>query len=39
MEEEKNVVFAVWNARGLNDPAIRAAVRIAVEDARESVVC
>jgi hypothetical protein len=39
MEEEKNVVFSMWNTRGLNDPARRAAVKIAVEEARASVVC
>jgi hypothetical protein len=30
MEEQTNTNIVVWNTRGLNDPARRTAVRIAV---------
>jgi hypothetical protein len=39
MEEQTNTNIVVWNTRGLNDPARRTAVRIAVCDAHASVVC
>jgi hypothetical protein len=39
MEEQTNTNIVVWNTRGLNNPTRRAAVRIAVCDARASVVC
>ncbi|XP_071677148.1 uncharacterized protein [Lolium perenne] len=35
----QNIYVAVWNARGLNNPARRSAVRIEVDDAQASVVC
>jgi hypothetical protein len=39
MEDEPNIKVVVWNTRGLNNPARRTAVRVAVGDARASVVC
>jgi hypothetical protein len=39
MDDEPNLRVVVWNTRGLNDPARRSAVRIAVADAVASVVC
>jgi hypothetical protein len=35
----QNLRLAIWNARGLNNPARRTAVRVAVADAMASVVC
>jgi hypothetical protein len=35
----QNICVAVWNARVLNNPARRSAVRIEVDDAQASVVC
>jgi exonuclease III len=39
MEGEQCTIIAVWNARGLNNPARRAAVKVAVANARASLVC
>jgi hypothetical protein len=39
MEEEPSLKVVVWNTRGLNNPARRTAVRIAMGDASASVVC
>lgn len=37
--EAQGFSIAMWNARGLNNPARRMAVRIAVDEAKASVVC
>jgi hypothetical protein len=39
MGDEPNLRIVVWNTRGLNNPARRTAVRVAVGDADASVVC
>jgi hypothetical protein len=39
MGDEPSFKVVVWNTRGLNDPARRTAVRVAVGDAGASVVC
>jgi hypothetical protein len=39
MDDEPNFRVVVWNTRGLNDPARRSAVRIAVANTVASVVC
>jgi exonuclease III len=39
MDSEPNLNIVVWNVRGLNDPARRTAVRVAVGEAAASVVC
>jgi hypothetical protein len=39
MDDKPNFRVLVWNKRGLNDPARRSAVRIAIADAMASVVC
>jgi exonuclease III len=39
MEGEQSSNIVVWNARGLNNPARRAVVKVAVVEARASVVC
>jgi hypothetical protein len=39
MGEEPCFKIIVWNTRGLNNPARRRAVRVAVGDANTSVVC
>jgi hypothetical protein len=39
MGDEPNLRIVVWSTRGLNNPARRTAVRVAVGDADASVVC
>jgi hypothetical protein len=37
--EERNLNIALWNARGLNNPARRTSIRAAITESRAAIVC